>query len=85
MVELLPKWVVRRYIKLRKEYGTEKFTFKNAQEALEDDSRVVNLLLSELKKAGWLTSEHHPDDARKRLYQLKGIENIFKELEQEVG
>lgn len=84
MTELLPKWIMRRYIKLRKELGSEKFSFKEAQEALEDDGRVVNLFLSELRKAGWLTSEQHPDDSRKKLYQLKAIENVMKELEREV-
>ena len=84
MIELLPKWIMRRYIKIRKEFGNKKFTFKEAQEVLEDDGRIINLFLSELKRAGWLVSERHPDDARMKLYQIKQIENVLKELEQEI-
>ena len=84
MAVLLPKWVMRRYFKLRKEFHHKKFTFKEAQETLEDDSRIVSLFLSELKKAGWLITEPHPDDVRKRLYQLKYLEAIAKEIEKEL-
>jgi len=84
MVEFIPKWIWRRYFKLRREFGNEKFTFKKAQEILEDDSRIVNLFLSHLKKAGWLISEQHPKDARMKLYQLKAWGEIGKEMEQMV-
>ena len=84
MVKLLPKWVMRRYILLRKEFGDIEFSFKQAQEILNDDSRIVNLLLSELRRAEWLTSKRNPKDPRKKIYQLMKIENIFKELEKKV-
>ncbi len=84
MTDLPAKWVLRRYFKLRKELGNRKFTFKKAQEILKDDSRIVNLFLSQLKKAGWLLSEQHPDDARMKLYQLKQLEKVAEEIELEV-
>lgn len=84
MAEITPRWLMRRYFTLRDKFGTDKFSFKEAQEALGDDSRIVNLCLSELRKAGWLTSETNPEDKRTKLYQLKDWTKIGNEIMKEV-
>lgn len=85
MPKLLPKWLMRRYLLLWKHFGNEKFTFENAQKVLDEDARIVNLFLSEIKRFGWLIVEVHPDDPRKRLYQLRPMEKVFGEITKEIS
>lgn len=85
MLKIPPKWILKRYAILWKKFGEKKFSFENAQEALNEDARVISLFLSELNKAGWIEKiEPHPDDARKRLYKLipmkKGFERAIEQL-----
>ena len=84
MAELIPKWLHRRYILFRSEFGSNKFSFQEAQELLQEDSRMVNLLLAGLRKYGWLISEKDPNNPRKKLYQLKNLDKVYKELEKDV-
>ena len=72
MVEPIPKWIMKRYAKLWKAFGSKDFSFEKADKALEEeDNRIIGIILSELKKAGWLEVKQDPDNSRKRLYQLK--------------
>jgi len=80
MAELLPKWLQRRHLMLKYKFGSKKFTFKEAQETLGDDSRVINLCLNGLKKAGWLTSEQNPEEPRTKLYHLEDREKVEKKI-----
>lgn len=83
MPEILPKWLMRRYLILKSKFRTQKFTFDDAQKTLDEDARIVNLFLSEIKKLGWLNVEPHPEDPRKRLYQLKSMDKVFGEITRE--
>jgi len=72
MVEPLPKWIMKRYAKLWKAFASKDFSFEKAINALEEeDDRMIGLVLSELRKAGWITVKQDPNNPRKRLYQLK--------------
>lgn len=84
MANILPKWLMKRYLALRDEFGTDKFAFKEAEEILGDDSRILNLCLSELKKAGWLKSEKNPKDPRRKLYQLEDLNKTYEIITKEV-
>jgi hypothetical protein len=83
MDELLPKWVMKRYLLLSHELGDKSykgFTFKEAEQALkklDSDNRIVALFLSELRKAGWLEAKQDKNDARKKIYLLKKHEEVF--------
>ena len=46
---------------------------------LPDDGRMVSVILSEMRKAGWLEVRLDPEDARKRLYKLKAPDEVVKE------
>jgi len=46
----------------------------------EKKDRLVSVILSELKRHGWLTIKLHPEDSRKRIYQLKNPEEATKEM-----
>lgn len=85
MAQIPPKWLMRRFLLLRNVYGIKKkFSFKEAEETLGDDSRIVNLCLSELKKRGWIESEPDPQDSRRKLYSLKDLNKVYDEITKEV-
>lgn len=87
-IELLPKWIMKRYLILWKEKNEQEFDLDEAHRILSkmskpDDRRVVALFLSELRKAGWLIVKFDPDDARRRIYRLKPYERMFHTIVEE--
>jgi len=44
------------------------------------DERMVSVILSEMRKAGWLEMRLDPEDARRRLSKLKSPEEVVKEI-----
>ena len=83
MAESLPKWLQKRYASLRYEFEEDFFSFKQAEELLGDDSRIVNLCLSELRKAGWLESERDPKDSRKKRYHIINVGEVYDKIAKE--
>jgi hypothetical protein len=82
MTFALPKWVMQRYSLLWKAFKTKEFGYDEASKILkEKEERLVSVVLSELKRHGWLTLKIHPKDSRKRIYQLKTPEEAVNELE----
>ncbi len=82
-VQLLPKWVMRRYLVLWDSFKNKEFGFDEALRILSnlpkpDDKKIVALFLSELRKAGWLEVKFDPEDARRRKYRLHPYEKIFE-------
>ena len=77
----LPKWLESRYSALWDAFVESSFRMDDAAKVLEEkkkDSRdQIGVILSELRKNGWLGVEFDPDDARKRLYTLKSREKII--------
>jgi len=41
---------------------------------------MISIILSDLKKAGWLEVRLDPNDSRKRLYKLISPEDALKEI-----
>lgn len=80
MANPLPKWLMRRYAVLWAKLKDKKFSYEKAQKILKDKNTVLSVVLSELKKAGWLSVDLNPKDARKRVYKLKSLDKAFKEL-----
>jgi len=80
MAKPLPKWLMRRYSLLWVKFKSKEFSHEQATKALSDDERIVSVILSVLKKAGWLERRLDPEDARKRLYKLKSPEEVVKEI-----
>jgi DNA modification methylase/transcription elongation factor Elf1 len=78
---LLPKWVFQRYIFLWNEFANNPFNYEAACSVLkEKDMAIVSVVLSELKKNGWLSVELDPTDTRKRIYKLKSPNEMIKEI-----
>ena len=66
----LPKWAMLRYAKLWQTYGRAGISYAQMQETLAISDNLLSVTISQLKKAGWLTIELDPSDARKRIYTL---------------
>lgn len=78
----LPKWLEERYDTLLK-FNKTCFRMDDAISILSKEmgstKDEVHVVLSELRKAGWITAEIDPEDARKRIYKLKSKEMIYKQ------
>jgi hypothetical protein len=82
VTKALPKWLTERYSTLWKSLKDKEFDHNKAAEILkEKKERLVSVVLSDLKKHGWLTIKLHPEDSRKRIYKLKNPEKAIKEIE----
>ena len=82
MTKPLPKWLTYRYSLLWKSFKNKEFAYDEAIKILkEKKERLVSVVLSELKKQGWLTIKLDPEDSRKRIYTLKSPEEAFNEIE----
>jgi len=80
---MLPTWLERRYRALSETFQQSPFRFEDAfkilKEKLQDSEEQINVILSELRKKGWLDVTFSPEDARKRIYKLKSSEEIISE------
>lgn len=84
MVEHLPEWVMRRYSKLWLKFKDKDFIKSDAEKVLSNDSSLA-VLLSDLKKAGWLEMKMSEKDGRKTIYKLKNPIDTITELIKEFG
>jgi len=83
MANVLPKWIMRGFVRLWQKYKNNPITFSDVMQSLgyEDKDRVTaSVFLNELKNAGWVNIEISKEDSRKRIYYLKPIESIFEEI-----
>ena len=80
MIEPLPKWLMQRYSLLWVKFKDKEFSHEQATKTLPDGERMVSVILSEMRKAGWLEMKLDPNDARKRLYRLKDPENMIRKI-----
>ena len=71
----LPKWLEKRYDILWKSFQDREFERKDIVEVLKkktkDDEKLVNTIISELKKYDLLEIKAHPRDAKRNIYRLK--------------
>jgi DNA-binding MarR family transcriptional regulator len=84
MVKHLPEWMMRRYSKLWLKFKEKSFTREQAEKILPKDSSL-GVLLSELKKSGWLEMTMSEEDGRKTVYQLKTPNKTFLSLVKDLG
>jgi type I restriction enzyme M protein len=79
----LPKWLEIRHSLLWNAFKDKSFGLEEATKVLKEKNKdkedEVPVFISELKKAGWLSTELDPKDARKRIYKLKSKETIISE------
>jgi hypothetical protein len=81
VVKALPKWAMERYAKLWNKFKDKEFEYEDVVKTLkEKNEKIISVFLSYLKKYGWLTIKLHPEDSRKRIYQLKNPEKAIHEI-----
>ena len=80
MVKPLPKWIMQKYSQLWVRFKDSQFEHSEAAETIPENTSV---LLSHMRKSGWLTIQLHPADSRKRVYRLKNPEQAIEELANE--
>lgn len=82
MIQHIPEWLMIRYSKLWTKLKEKEFTKEQAEKILPKDA-ALPVVLSDLKKAGWLDMKMDNIDARKSVYKLKNPqENIINEIEE---
>lgn len=74
---------MKRYSVLWVAFNNNEFTYEEALKILKDKENVLNVVLSQLKKSGWISAEKSKDDKRKGLYQLRFPEEIINEIAKE--
>lgn len=79
MTRPLPKWLMQSYAELWLAFKSGEFDHDQASKIIKK-KRLISPILSELKKNGWLTVKLHPEDSRKRIYQLKSPDEAIKEM-----
>lgn len=79
MTKPIAKWLQARYALLLKELGDKEFNFEIARNILKkDQQKIVSIILSELKKSGWIEIIRlDPNDSRKRYYKLKSPGEVY--------
>lgn len=72
-----------RYSLLWEIFKTKNFDYDEASKILKaENESLVSVVLSGLKKHGWLSIELDSKDSRKRIYTLKSPEAAIREMEQ---
>lgn len=78
IISPLPKWIMKHYSKLWSKFKDKQFTHQQAEDLLKITN--TSIVLSRLKKYGWLELTLDPNDSRKRLYKLKDPSEAVKEM-----
>jgi type I restriction enzyme M protein len=61
-------------------FKDKEFNYEQATQTLPNNERMISVILSEMRKTGWLEVRLNPEDARRRLYKLKAPEEVVKEI-----
>jgi len=79
MVENIPTWLMKRYAKMWKKFQTKPFNYEDVLSLLKE-KEAISVILSELRKAGWIEAKLNPEDTRKRIYILRNPDKIINEI-----
>jgi len=78
MTQHLPEWIMIRYAKLWLKFKEKEFSKSEAEKILPKDTSIA-VVLSDLKKYGWLEMKMDQKDARKTIYELKEPKKAISE------
>ena len=81
MIQPLPKWLMQRYAKLWLTFRENQFEYQQAKKARsEKNDKLLLVVISDLKKHGWLAVEQNPEDKRKSVYSLTSPNKAVEEI-----
>lgn len=78
MTSPLPKWIMKHYSKMWTKFEDNHITYVQAEKLLNVTN--TSIVLSRLRKFGWLEISLDPEDSRKRFYKLKNPIQAVKEM-----
>lgn len=76
----IPKWIQLRYATLLKKFGLNEFTLDEAIPVLAEKKEVCVVILSNLRRHGWLKLILDEYDARKKIYTLIKPEDVILKM-----
>lgn len=79
MAENIPTWLMKRYAKMWKKFQSKPFGYEDVS-VLLNEKESISVMLSELRKAGWLEAKLNPEDTRKRIYFLRRPDKVINEI-----
>jgi hypothetical protein len=69
-----------RYCKLWSNFGEKEFTHAQVDQILSKDKTTIGVILSQMRKAGWMVAKFDKRDARKRKYRLTPPETVINKI-----
>jgi len=78
----VPRWCLKNYVILWKEFKTNPFLFEEAIKYINEEEKLIRIVFHKLQKNGWMYS-NRPDflDQRKKSFWLISPNEIFEKLE----
>ena len=80
MAQPIPKWIQQRYATLYKAYGINDFTLEKTISVLNEKREICVVVLSRLRRNGWLKMMLNQQDARKKIYSLVKPEEVIIQI-----
>ena len=81
MSEVLPKYLMKSYILLRKNFKDKEFTCAEAKKVILKSDVMVSVTLNSLRKKGWIDAVGlDAYDLRKIIYQIYPIGEILDKI-----
>lgn len=79
MTNPVPKWIMLSYSSLWNHFKDKEFDHESSAKVIEN-KQMVSIVLSKLRKAGWLSIKLDPVDSRKRIYKLNNPTKVMEEM-----
>ena len=76
----VPQWLQFRYGQLWEKFSHNPFNREQATDTLKESKKTTNVILSILRKRGWISTAFDSNDFRKRVYKLYEPSFIFSHL-----
>lgn len=73
----LPKWIMSNYSILWGKFKDKEFSHEQATSVVKQ-KRMTSIMLSQMKKNGWVSVRLNEKDSRKRHYKLSSPEEAVK-------
>ena len=80
MPEILEKWIMRRHTQLWSSMKNKGFSLQEASKILQESPQVTAVILSRLRKAGWISAEIDAVDYRRTVYHLISPEEVINKI-----
>lgn len=77
----IPKWLQISYARLLRKFRDKKFNLSEARVCLHPHlKKSVNIIIHDLRSAGWLVAHLNKDDIRKFKYELVQPNYVFRKM-----